>query len=115
MKPKRKSPKKRLKRTPSDFETSYPRNNVREVRLMKAAIDVHIRHHLRCRSLFEHISKEIYDAGGELFQDNFAFAVWLCAPAVALGGKVPVQVMLTADGRRQVLRLIHAIVHGVYL
>lgn len=82
---------------------------------MGAAIDAKIRHYQRCRPLFRFLDHEVYDAGRDIFSDTAALTEWLCNPARALGYKVPLRVMRTARGRRQVLQCLLAIAHGGYL
>lgn len=82
---------------------------------MEAAIDVKIRHYQRCRKLFRYVDRELYNAGRDFFQSDTALAEWLCEPARALGYKIPLRVIRTATGRRQVLQIIAAIEYGVYL
>lgn len=82
---------------------------------MEAAIDIKIRHYQRCRKLIRYVDRETYNAGRDLFSSDTVLAEWLCEPARALGYKVPLRVMRTATGRRQVLQIICAIEHGVYL
>jgi hypothetical protein len=100
-----------MKSKPKPTRIHEPKLRIR----MEAVIDAKIRYYQRCRPLFRYIDREIYDAGRDLFSSEAALAVWLCEPAGALGYKVPLRVMRTSKGRRQVLHLICAIEHGVFL
>lgn len=82
---------------------------------LREAIDQRSRHYLRLRSLLNHLDLELCEAGWELFHDDAVFAEWLCTPALALGGKIPLHVAHTVDGRKQIRRIIGALEHGVYL
>lgn len=82
---------------------------------MEAAINAKIRHYHRCQPLFRFLDQEVYDAGRDIFSDDAALAEWLCEPTRALGYRVPIRVMRTAGGRRQVLLSLLAIGDGGYL
>lgn len=53
-------------------------------------------------------------AGMNLLAEEPALASWLCEPAQALGGKVPLQVMRSAKGRKDVAVILRRIDYGVY-
>ena len=82
---------------------------------MVSAIDAKIRYYQGCKGLTKYLPKEIYDAGHELFGNDVAVATWLCAPARALGGNVPLRVMRSTKGKLQVLNILRALEHGVFL
>jgi uncharacterized protein (DUF2384 family) len=79
---------------------------------MGTVINSRIRHYERCRKLFKYLDDEVYDVGRDLFLTDAALAEWLCDPARALGYKVPIRVMRTVKGRRQVLEVLMGIAHG---
>lgn len=51
----------------------------------------------------------------DLFESEAALALWLCAPARALGGKIPLRVMRFAKGRKQVAHILRAVARGVFI
>src|SRR5579864_9373858 len=61
-------------------------------RRMRTAINGEARRYRRCLALVPHVPAEVVDAGMELFGDEAAVALWLCEPARALGGKIPIRV-----------------------
>ncbi len=82
---------------------------------MRAGIIAKVRHYQHCLDLFPKIPTTVVDAGMELFNSEAALALWLCEPARALGGKIPIQVAQTLRGAKQVTQVLNAISHGVYL
>jgi uncharacterized protein (DUF2384 family) len=84
-------------------------------RRLREAIDRQVRTYNRLRRLLHLIDADVLQAGRMLFTTDSGLALWLCEPVQALGGKVPLRVMRTADGRRQVASILRAIAHGVYL
>jgi len=82
---------------------------------MEAAVDSKIRHYTKCRALFGSMDREVYDAGKALFRSDVALAEWMCAPARAMGGKLPIRAIRTASGRKRVVGILSALEHGVYL
>lgn len=105
-----------IRRLSANLVSANRKNKEREVcRRMKKAIDVQIGDYLKYRKLVAHIDDEIYKAGRELFTTDLALALWLCEPARALEGKVPLQAMRTKAGRLQVLQILQAIGYGAYL
>lgn len=83
-------------------------------RRLEAALAAQIRHYDRCRARLHRIDQEVLRAGVSCFGSETALAGWLCEPAVGLGGKVPLQVMRTAKGRKDVAILLRRIDYGVY-
>ena len=84
-------------------------------RRMVTAIKKQIRHYEKCLPLLATLDTEIYATGQELFTDDVGLALWLCAPARALNGEIPLFVARTEAGRKQVLNILTALVHGGYL
>lgn len=84
-------------------------------RRMVTGLQKEIRHYRRCTRLLDRVDGDVFAAGMELFEDEAALALWLCAPAHSLGGKVPLDFMRSAKGRQQVASILRAIAHGVYL
>lgn len=82
---------------------------------MLGAIKSKIRHYEKCLSKLPNLDSEVFAAGMKLFDDGESFAIWLCAPQAGLGGKIPLNVMTTATGRKEVTRILSAINYGVYL
>ncbi len=82
---------------------------------MVAGLQKEIRHYQRCARLLDRVDHEVFSAGMEMFEDEAGLALWLCAPALSLGGKVPLDFMRSAKGRQQVANNLRAIAHGVYL
>lgn len=90
-------------------------NSNRYKQRMLVGIRSKIRHYERCLKKLANLDADVLAAGIELFDDGETFAVWLCEPQVALGGKSPLSMMSTASGCQQVRRILNAIKHGVYL
>lgn len=86
----------------------------RHHRYLDAALQSEIRRYERCRRLLAYVDREVFQAGMSCFQSTPSLALWLCAPAFGLGGKVPLRVLRTAKGRRDVVNLLGRIEHGVY-
>ena len=89
--------------------------SAKQCRRMRAAINGEARRYRRCLALVPHIPPEVVDAGMELFGDEAAVALWLCEPARALSGKIPIRVAQPAAGAMKVKEILRAITHGVYL
>lgn len=87
----------------------------RQLRRLEATIDVKLREYQRMRLLLCNVDQEVFKAGIQLFQSEAGLALWLCAPALALGGKTPLRVMRTAKGRKTVASILGAISQGGYL
>ena len=84
-------------------------------RRMRVVIKSKIRHYEACLKKLPNLDSEVLAAGIELFEDVEIFALWLCEPQAGLDGKIPLNVMRTAIGRSQIMRILSALKHGVYL
>lgn len=84
-------------------------------RQMEAALKAEIRRYQKSLPLMASLDVEIYAAGRELFANDAGLALWLCDPARALGWKIPLLVARTKSGRKQVINILMALVHGVFL
>jgi uncharacterized protein (DUF2384 family) len=82
---------------------------------MRAALKNEIAHYERCCRLLDRVDVKVFAAGMELCESEDYLARWLCAPARALGGKIPLHVMRSKKGRELVARILGAIEHGSYL
>ena len=71
-----------------------------------------IRHLEKCIASLHLVDATIYDTGMMLFTHEAGLASWLCTPERALQGRVPLEVMKTADGRRAVAQVLLAVAHG---
>lgn len=87
----------------------------KQLRRMRAGISIEVRRYKRCLELLPNIPSEVVEAGVELFSNEAALALWLCEPARALGGKIPMMVAQKRRGAKQVMQVLRAIGHGVYL
>jgi uncharacterized protein (DUF2384 family) len=87
----------------------------KELQGLEEGIDAEIRHVRRCRKLLKCVDSAVLEAGRDLFDDSPGLALWLCSPARALGGKVPLDAMRTEEGRKSVAHILHAVAHGVFL
>jgi uncharacterized protein (DUF2384 family) len=58
---------------------------------------------------------DVLTAGMELFEDERELALWLCQPAWALGGKIPLFHLRTRVERARVIHLLGSIGHGIFL
>lgn len=84
-------------------------------RRMVAAINARIAHYRRCRQLLRHVTADVLSAGLELFSSKEELALWLCEPARALAGEIPLRAIRQAKGRARVLNILRALAHGVFL
>ena len=84
-------------------------------RRLQAGLDMEIQHYQQCRALLSGVTPDIYKNGRELFSSDRALAIWLCSPARALGGQLPVSVLDSEEGRTRVAHILGAIGHGVFL
>ena len=84
-------------------------------RRLRAAMDRHIREYTRLRELLHLVDAEVFEAGKTLCASDPGLAAWLCEPARALGGEIPLRAMRTAKGRKKVADILRAIAHGIYL
>lgn len=82
---------------------------------MVAGLQKEIRHYQRCARLLDRVDHDVFSAGMAMFENETALALWLCTPAHSLGGKVPLDFMQSAKGRRRVASILRAIDEGVYL
>jgi hypothetical protein len=84
-------------------------------RRLEAGLKLQIRLYQQCLNLLPALNVEVYLAGMELFATEAALALWLCAPARAFAGKLPIRVARTAKGRKRVANLLGALAHGVFV
>lgn len=82
---------------------------------LAAGIKMKIRHYERCLRLLHRVDGAVFAAGTDAFADETGLALWLCDPVWALDGKVPLDALRSADGRKQVARVLVGISRGVYL
>lgn len=87
----------------------------RHRRRLEAAMDAQIREYARCRKLLRYVDAELFSAGIAMTGSASGLVTWLCAPARALGYKVPLRVLSTTKGRKAVINILRALDHGVYL
>jgi uncharacterized protein (DUF2384 family) len=90
-------------------------NASKQRREVAAALRRRTLHYEKCMKLLDRLDDEVLAAGMELFEDEAALASWLTQPARALGEAIPLRVMRSASGRKQVASILRAIAHGVYL
>lgn len=84
-------------------------------RRLTAALKSEIRHYERCLPKLANLDADVLSAGMEFFEDSESLALWLCSPARALGGKVPILAARTKAGRKQVASILRALEGGAYL
>lgn len=82
---------------------------------MAAGLLKEIKHYQRCIRLLDRVDHDVLAAGIDMFESEATLALWLCAPALSLGGKVPLDFMRSVKGRRQVASILRALAHGHYL
>lgn len=58
---------------------------------------------------------EVYEKGLEVFDNQHDLTEWLYADVASLQGKKPVDLLDSMVGRKQVMNLLNAILHGIYL
>lgn len=58
---------------------------------------------------------EVYQKGLEVFDNQADLTEWLYADIASLQGKKPVDLLDSMVGRRQVMNVLNAILHGIYL
>ena len=68
----------------------------------------------RLRAAFKNADLEVLQRAADAFAGPIGAGHWLAAPAVGLGGKIPVFHARTAKGKSEVLALITRIDYGVY-
>jgi uncharacterized protein (DUF2384 family) len=61
------------------------------------------------------VTADVLSAGLELFSSKEELALWLCEPARALAGEIPLRAIRQAKGRARVLNILRALAHGVFL
>ena len=93
----------------------YTKLTPAQYRRLAAGLDREIKRLQLARTQLGRIDEETYRAGRDLFSADSALALWLCEPAPALGGRVPITVMRTASGRTKVANVLKTIAHGVPL
>ncbi len=86
----------------------------RNKRRLDAGLLAEIRRLERCRLHLEAVDQEVFQAGISCFESAAALALWLSEPAPGLGGRVPLKVMRTVKGRKDVANLLRRIDYGVY-
>jgi uncharacterized protein (DUF2384 family) len=82
---------------------------------MIAELKLQIRLYEKCLPKLASLDAEVVRAGMELFEDELAFALWLCTPAPTLGGRIPVFHLQTKVQRAKVINTLRALAHGVCL
>lgn len=88
---------------------------LRQRRRLEAAIEATIRLYRRCLKSVPDLDREVYAAGMELFDDESSLVIWLCSPARALGGRVPLSVVRLKKGREEVVSILRSLAQGNYL
>jgi putative toxin-antitoxin system antitoxin component (TIGR02293 family) len=58
---------------------------------------------------------EVYEKGIEVFENPFDFNQWLYADIASLQHQKPVDLLDSMVGRKQVMNVLNAILHGIYL
>jgi len=93
--------------------------NARQTRRQRAALEQAIAMEINrlevCRELLHRVDDGVLEAGAGCFGSDADFAIWLCAPAQALGSQIPLRAMRTAAGRQKVTSILRAIEGGVFL
>ena len=84
-------------------------------RRLVAAVNAQIAHYRRGRQLLRHVTADVLSAGLELFSSEDALVLWLCEPARALDGEIPLRAIRRAKGRARVVNILLALAHGVFL
>lgn len=87
----------------------------REYLRLEKSIDGYIRKYASLRKRLRNVDRETYAAGMSCFESEGALVRWLCQPAWGLGWKIPLEVIGTEKGRREVTRILGAMDHGVFL
>jgi len=105
------SPRTRLRK--GEDESPDPGLSLQKWQQLDKGIASKIRQMENLRWLLIHVDIEVFEAGMDLFESESALALWLCAPAQALNGKIPLRVMHTASGRQQVAHILRALTHRI--
>jgi putative toxin-antitoxin system antitoxin component (TIGR02293 family) len=58
---------------------------------------------------------EVYERGMEVFEDGSDLARWLVSPVRNLQNRKPIDLLDTMLGRAQVMTVLNALLHGIYL
>lgn len=95
--------------------TNKPRPTAAQLKRMANEYRRQARHFTACIDLLKYVNAEIYRRGRDIFTTDAALADWLSSPARALRGKVPLEVMSTAAGRKKVAEVLIALAHGAVL
>lgn len=72
-------------------------------------------HYRRCVRLLDRVDHHVFASGMDFLENEAALSQWLSEPARALGGKIPLDVMRSATGRRRVAGILTALARGAYL
>ncbi|MVM30057.1 DUF2384 domain-containing protein [Spirosoma sp. HMF4905] len=57
---------------------------------------------------------EVYEKGMEVFEDKEDLEYWLNSPIPALQDKKPIQLLASMIGRKQVMNVLNALLHGLF-
>jgi hypothetical protein len=78
------------------------------------SLDQQIARYERCLKQIDLVDVDIIKAGKAVFDSEVSLTLWLCEPAEALGGRVPMDVISSQEGRRQVVDALVAMAQAVY-
>lgn len=88
---------------------------VAQLRRLDKAIVAQMRTYAQCRRRLTDLDPATVTLGIEVFRSEAALVQWLCAPAFALAGRIPLKTMRSAKGRGKVTEMLRAIQYGVFL
>lgn len=57
---------------------------------------------------------EVYEKGMEVFEDDDDFAYWLSSEIPSLQNRKPVSLLNSMIGRKQVMNVLNALLHGIF-
>jgi uncharacterized protein (DUF2384 family) len=84
-------------------------------RRLEAAGKAKIRHYRRCFTMLHRIDCDVLKAGLSLLKNERGLVAWLSEPSPALDGKIPLDVMRTIKGRKDVADILRGLGHGNFL
>lgn len=88
---------------------------VAQLNRLDKAIGAQMRTYAQCRRRLTDLDSATFALGIEIFGSEAAFVQWLCAPAFALAGKIPLKSMRSAKEREKITEMLMAIQYSVFL
>lgn len=87
--------------------------NTRRLELLQNALLLDIICRIGYLKKLPNIDESLYRAGIDALESDTYLIQWMCEPVPSLGGKRPIEVAETEEGRREIRKALHRISHGV--